>query len=179
MKFSNNFSVEDDTADIAKSIRELLNLDSLNAKSFDDCSFRKQLSNSIEKLGILVVFSGTVDGNNSRPLDLNEFRGFSLYNEKTPLIFVNSKDSYKAQNFTIMHEFGHILLKQSGVTNSSPTNENKFELWCNKLAGQVLLPDFALKNKEFSEELIDTLSETYNVSKLVVISRMYFCKLIS
>jgi Zn-dependent peptidase ImmA (M78 family) len=100
----------------------------LNSNSLDDCSFRKQLSIAIEKLGILVVFSGIVDGNTSRSLDLNEFRGFALYDKKAPLIFVNSKDSYKAQNFTLIHELGHILLKQSGLTDLSLTSKNKIEL---------------------------------------------------
>lgn len=69
---------------------------------------------------------------------------FGFYNEPSiglDSIFVNRQiSSKKAQLFTFMHELGHSLLKEEGVSDPfSP--KNKVERICNKFAAEFLAPE--------------------------------------
>ena len=141
----------------------------------------RYLINSLEKQGILVMVSGVVDSNTHRTLDPKEFRGFALCDPIAPLIFVNGQDSETAQLFTLAHEFGHLLLGATGISNSglttSKSGKNKSEVWCNKFAAEFLVPLEELKNKLTDEETIEnslnSLSRYYRVSKLVILYRLF------
>jgi len=82
-------------------------------------------------------------------MPIEDARGFTLVEEVPPVIVVNSKDLAEAQVFTLLHEFGHVLLNKSGV--SMPDNAlfqrevNKVEKWCNEFASAILLPEDVAK----------------------------------
>ncbi len=70
------------------------------------------------------------------------FRGFSIYKEKLPIIVINDSDARAAQSFTLFHEIGHLLRKESIVdaTMDDIQHGQDSEVWCNKFAGEMLMP---------------------------------------
>ena len=60
---------------------------------------------------------------------------------------INSKDSLAARRFTLMHEYGHILLKKGGLcvpqtpSKSTASTIQGVEAWCNRFAAFVLMPE--------------------------------------
>lgn len=62
---------------------------------------RKYLLRAFEELGGLTVATSMVENNTHRPLDADEFRGFSLVDRLAPLVFVNTKQTLNGQIFTL------------------------------------------------------------------------------
>ena len=132
-----------------------------------------------DKAGVLVMVSGVVGSNNSRPLNTAEFRGFALSDPLAPLIFVNGADTKAAQMFTIAHELAHIWLGTSALSNLSAVSGPGFrreEVWCNAVAAELLVPLAGLQsNLQQDEPLSDALSrlaQTFKVSSLVILRRL-------
>lgn len=101
----------------------------------------------IEEIGILVVVTGVVGNNNSRPLDPEEFRAFVLVDDYAPLIFVNNKDYKSAQMFTMAHELAHIFVGEDGVSNFEELRPapHETEIFCNSVAAEFLVPEEELR----------------------------------
>ncbi|WP_419817606.1 ImmA/IrrE family metallo-endopeptidase [Glaciibacter flavus] len=141
-------------------------------------SARNHLRREIERRGGLVVITSMVGNNNHRMLDRGEFRGFTLADEQAPLIFVNSNDdSRSGQIFTILHEYGHVVLRSSGVSDEDPSHESSgVEDWCNALAAEVLVPGADLRTQfrpEVALEIeLDRLASRYMASSLVILLKL-------
>ena len=91
---------------------------------------------ALEAAGILVFLF---------PLGKQEARGFSLWDDRAPLIAVNTAWNDAARIFTLFHECGHLLtrtnsvcLERSAGRLSRPTD--RAERWCEEFAAAVLLP---------------------------------------
>ncbi len=124
------------------------------------------------------------------PMPLEDARGFTLVDDNPKIIVVNSNDIIEARIFSLMHEFGHVLLNESGISypeksfvNSAAGNVEK---WCNDFASEFLLPEN--KAREIFENNIDSLiefdtinslSRKYKVSKSMLIYKMYNLEYIS
>jgi Zn-dependent peptidase ImmA (M78 family) len=164
---------------LADEIRHRLRF-SLNERIQDstwDKAFRR-LIDSAEEAGIMVMVSGIVGNNTKRPLDFREFRGFALADALAPLVFINGTDTKAAQIFTLVHEIAHIWLGQSALTDSSldRTVGSEVEVWCNKVAAEVLVPLASLRENyrgSTSEAELDRLARSYKVSTLVVLRRIF------
>jgi len=111
--------------------------------------------------------------------------GFALSDDTPPVIVVNSKEQIKRRIFTLMHEFGHILLKNPGIdvpeNGFLPETKNipPIEKWCNEFASAFLLPesiamDIFNKNKNTltETETLNKLSNNYKVSKAMLLYNM-------
>ena len=173
--FLGSASTQDDPHMVARRVRELLRLDRAKATSPDQ--WRRDIVKALEDVGALVMMSGIVGNNTRRPLSTDEFRGFSLYDDLAPLIFVNlAGESYGAQNFTLVHEFAHLLAGHSALSGGDHllggTGE---EAWCNRVAALALLPDDALAAFDAAQSLQDyrVAARRFGVSAEVALHRLY------
>ena len=132
-----------------------------------------------DQAGILVMISGVVFSSNNRPLDIEEFRGFALVDHRAPLVFINGSDSKAAQMFTLAHELAHIWLGASALSNASAaplTGYRREEVWCNKVAAELLAPLAAvraeIRDGEVLGQTLSRLARHFKVSTLVILRRL-------
>jgi hypothetical protein len=175
LPFLGSVSTQDSPHMVAHRVRELLLLERVNATSPDQ--WRRDIVKALEDVGVLVMMSGIVGNNTHRPLSADEFRGFCLYDVLAPLIFVNlAGESYGAQNFTLVHEFAHLLAGHSALSGGDHllggTSE---EAWCNRVAALALLPDDALVAFDAAQSLQDyrVAARRFGVSAEVALHRLY------
>jgi len=123
-------------------------------------------------------------------MPVEDARGFTLVDDSPAIIVVNSKDQIEARIFTMMHEFGHVLLDESGV--SMPENSlfihniENVEKWCNDFSSTFLFPETVARNefninKDFLTETktLNKLSRVYKVSKAMLLYNMFKLNFIS
>ena len=92
------------------------------------------LRDAVESLNVLVFQQGA---------NLGEMRGLSLSDGRPCAILINSRDPPAARRFTLMHEYGHILLRKGGMCagpGGAPPDARSVESWCNRFAGFALMP---------------------------------------
>ena len=158
---------------IASEYRKILNLDIEKQRKFRDAyKMMGHLRDVLEDLNILVFqFS----------MQMEDARGFALADEAPNIIVINSKDSIEARLFTLMHEFGHIILGETVIDlpEVSLQARNNIEAWCNTFSSAFLLPkevsiDLFNKNKHNLTETntLNDLSKRYKVSKAVLLVKM-------
>lgn len=134
---------------------------------------------ALENLGILVLQAQNVE--------LAEMRGFSLSTGEVPTIVLNGSDSANGRVFTVIHEFSHLLLNNTGVCDlhdrPDGTHRDEVELFCNGVAASVLLPGHAFLAESMVHEQADRaswpdttlaqLADKYSVSREVVLRRLW------
>ena len=175
LPFLGSASSQDKPHMVAHRVRELLLLDQITVTTPEQ--WRRDIVKALEEVGVLVMMSGIVGTNTHRPLSTDEFRGFSLYDDLAPLIFVNlAGESYGAQNFTLVHEFAHLLAGHSALSGGDHllggTSE---EAWCNRVAALALLPDDALAafDEARTEQAYRKVARCFGVSAEVALHRLY------
>ena len=158
---------------IASEYRKLLNLDTEMQRKFRDAyKMMGYLRDVLEDHNILVFqFS----------MPIEDARGFALADEAPNVIVINSKDSIEARLFTLLHEFGHIILGETVIDlpEESLVVRSNIEAWCNAFSSAFLLPkevsiDLFNKNKNSLTETntLNALSRKYKVSKAVLLVKM-------
>jgi Zn-dependent peptidase ImmA (M78 family) len=124
------------------------------------------------------------------PMPVEDARGFTLVDDSPAIIVINSKDQIEARIFTLMHEFGHVLLDESGVSmpeNSLFVNDLvNIEKWCNDFSSAFLFPEkVARKEFDFNKntltetKTLNKLSRIYKVSKAMLLYNMFRLNFIS
>lgn len=184
LRFVGSLTIRDDVISAAESIREQLQF--TMPERMQDSSWTaalRRLIDSAEEAEILVMVSGIVGLNTSRPLNPHEFRGFALADSLAPLVFVNGTDTKAAQIFTLVHEICHLWLGQTALTDSfiSTSKANETELWCNRVAAEILVPAHSLRDNfegSVEAEELERLSRIYKVSTLAVLKSIYDAKLL-
>lgn len=115
-------------------------------------------------------------------IDVEVARGISIFNETAPIIGINDNDRYPAKTFSIIHELVHILKKQSTLCNEmfASFSLQGEEVFCNAVAGEVLVPTASLNIVLTAQEIIsfslgtiEAIAKKYNVSKEVITRRLY------
>lgn len=133
---------------------------------------------ALERLGIL-VFQAT-------GTEVQEMRGFSLAETTLPVIVVNIKDHPHGRVFSMLHELAHLMLHRTGLCDLVEDSrrrpqEQKIEVFCNHVAGAVLMPSEMILREEFvrtrrvetwSDADIVQLARTYRVSREALLRRL-------
>lgn len=138
----------------------------------------KRLVKKIENLNVLVQKNKFVLNSTKHRLDSKEFRGFALSDKFCPLIFINENDSFRAQIFTLIHEFCHILLEETGLSGVD-TNSNEIEKFCDRITVEYLVPakEFKTSWEELEKQeknvisIQKQLANKFCVSQWVIVRR--------
>ncbi|MBF2761090.1 MAG: ImmA/IrrE family metallo-endopeptidase [Ectothiorhodospiraceae bacterium AqS1] len=165
---------------VAASMREVFGF-GLDARSrfgtWEDAFGR--LLMGIDDVGIMVMRSGVVFGDDARELKIEEFRGFVLADEIAPLVFINACDAGSAQMLTLAHGLAHLWLGESALFTAQidGDEEERIERWCGEVAAEMLLPLDALRGEVDPDESVDDalarLVRRFNVGPLVVLRRLF------
>lgn len=175
IKYLNKISKSWTYDKIAQQIRIDLGL-SLNwfVNSKDMVDSFKIIRSKLEDIGIVTMVNGVVRNNTQKPLNINEFRAFAIYDKLVPLIFINNNDSKGGKLFSLFHEIVHIWLGLDDLFNMNEVDIfnygiNKEEVLCNKVASELLAP-----NSLFIHEWNNAINIDYK-KKIKKVSRYFRC----
>ena len=132
---------------------------------------------TIEKKGILVCHTSV---NTHLSINLKTARGFCIAQKPLPVIVINPKDNPYGRIFTLIHELVHIALGESVIQNTDfeetpPSNLDPIEIFCNQVAGEVLVPEnelLEIVNLEMFKEELPRASKFFHVSSEVIMRRL-------
>jgi Zn-dependent peptidase ImmA (M78 family)/DNA-binding XRE family transcriptional regulator len=169
--------------EVGATIRQQLRVDGVEQAQWRDADGRSGYNGwrqRIEAAGVFVFQVTTVEK--------EQMLGFSLAFDRQPVIAVNRKQGPRARTFTMLHEFTHLLLGQSGICDIEesllrPPQEQRVEVFCNHVAGAALVPMQSLLAsrfvgndslpREWAEDTLDALTRQFGgASKEVVLRRL-------
>lgn len=106
---------------------------------------------AIEEAGVLVFQSSRIPQ--------TEASGFAVAYDETPVIVINRKDAPQRRLFSLLHEFAHVALRESGVSDlridrQQTTAGADIEMRCNAIAAAALMPMESV-NRELQAALAD------------------------
>jgi len=162
-----------DAPQLAKFIAEKLRI---NIDEIKNISSRKDTLNYlIQKAEDHGVFVGKTISYHQ--LEVNDLRGLFISNDYCPFIILNRRDARSAQIFTFIHELAHFFRRSDAVSNSldfRSTNRsvNPEEIFCNKVAAELLLPESEFVKAFYNKADIDGISDLYKVSKIFIFYRL-------
>lgn len=119
-------------------------------------------------------------------LPLAEMRGTAIAERELPLILVNGQDRTGGRIFTLLHEFCHLALRQSGVSGSGGDRDDApnpaVERFCNAVAAAALMPKGWLLGellvrqkgsvKTWDNEELEALALRFGVSREAMLRRL-------
>ena len=168
------FKSSDSVSNMAKDVRKYLgsSLDEQYAlKSNEDAL--KYWRNLLEEHGIFIFKDAFKD---------DDFSGFCLYDKVYPIIYINNSQAKSRQIFTLFHELAHLLFRTGGVDLrhddfvQGMSGDNKhIEVFCNKFAGEFLVPSEDIQkhlhNESIDDNLLSDLAKKYSVSREVILRK--------
>jgi len=182
--FVGSCSLHDSTGEIARRIRDDLALKTnwyREGKNAED-NFNR-LRNTLVQHGLLIFTGGKVGANTHRPLDVNEFRAFTLIDTHAPLIFINTTDTANGRLFSLLHETVHVWLGENSLFNNPEWSDERVSLLeqkCNAVAAELLVPaaDFpeVWDSSIPVEDMIGQAARHFRCSEAVILRRAYEMK---
>jgi Zn-dependent peptidase ImmA (M78 family)/transcriptional regulator with XRE-family HTH domain len=134
----------------------------------------------IEQTGVF-VFQSTA-------LASEEASGFALFADVSPVISVNRKDALTRRTFSLLHEFAHLMIHVSGVSDletdaNRPPEDQSIEVFCNHVAAAALIPrgsllaqagvwEQGMRSEGWSDAQISELARRFNVSREAILRRL-------
>jgi Zn-dependent peptidase ImmA (M78 family) len=173
-----HISLDDSPLEIAKEYREIFQINEEIQKKWRDAyEAFNFLRKRIEKLNVFVF---------QISIPIKDARGFTLADDEPFVIVINSKEKIEPRLFTLIHEFGHVLLRESGIdlpeeslASFEKIKISKIERWCNEFASELLFP-YSIAKRVFEEnkpvllekEILRKLSRMYKISKTMLLYNM-------
>ena len=160
--------LDDSITDLARRAREYLDISVETQTSWDDSTIALEIwRDRIEEKGVFVFKDAFQD----------EFvDGFSLVHDQFPVIYLNNSRPHTRQIFSLFHELAHLLLRRNGITRGVKIGGEKIEHFCNRFAGEFLVPSSDLEARldfsEYDDAAIEKLASHYNVSRPVILLRL-------
>jgi hypothetical protein len=116
----------------------------------------KTLRRALEDRGVLAL---------QLPIGAEGCRGFSLYDDRKPLVAVNTHYNAEARLFTYLHEVGHLMRRTDAICVgfSGTTGER----WCERFAAAFLLPVDALRERVARRFGVDAIVSTLEEVRLL------------
>ena len=148
--------------------RQIRNWLGLSDEKFDFETWKKLL----EEKGVFVFMTSKYKGWSH--IDKMLLRGLAIYHSTLPIIIINDSDAKKAQSFTLFHELGHLLKKESAIDDWE-YHERNTEDWCDKLAGNILMPARLFHNAASSIDNLNTvksIARNFKVSAYACLVRL-------
>jgi Zn-dependent peptidase ImmA (M78 family) len=119
-------------------------------------------------------------------LPLVEMRGVAIVEDELPIILINGQDRTGGRVFTLLHEFCHLVVRQSGVSGTGGERDNapnpQVERFCNEVAAATLIPrDWLLSEplvvqkgsvKTWTDEELEALALRFGVSREAILRRL-------
>ena len=110
-------------------------------------------------------------------IKVKDMRGLFVSNDYCPFIVINRRDAQSAQIFSFVHELAHLFRKSDAISNSLEFRNvkgagNAEEVFCNKVAAELLLPQREFTKSFYEKNDIDQLAEIYKVSKIFIFYRL-------
>ena len=130
------FEIAGDTEALGGQVRELLHVSLAEQRTWREP--RKSYNAWRSKIEAANVLVFQVTG-----VEPSEMLGFSLTEQPLPVIGINRKLAPNGRTFTVLHEFVHILLRQSSLCDieedffRSP-REQRTEIFCNAVAAAAI-----------------------------------------
>lgn len=130
---------------------------------------------AVEEVGIMVLRTSDVSP--------KEMRGFSLPGD-VPTVMINALDPPRAQAFTALHEFAHLMLRAEGLCDlvgPAAGDSAVVEPWCNAVAAATFMPraeflgslgDEATFMPSWDETVIRQISHRWSASREAVVRRL-------
>jgi len=119
-------------------------------------------------------------------------RGFSVIEGGYPAIVLNLRDKTRGRIFSLFHEYGHLALNHSGICDMGDQEHlhgegRKVEIFCNHLAGAILVPRDALLSqdviesrkysRDWPDKALNKLANRFKVSREVILRRLVLLEL--
>jgi len=166
-------TLEDDPEAVAARERKRFNVSIDEQRSWRGLdTARRQWRQRIEDRGIFTYMI--------KMQDPDELSGFSIYRDDLAAICVNDREVTEgAKIFTLFHEYCHLLLRQTGVSDEN--NSNRVERFCNQFAASFLIPrqplidaigDDVTTPYEFSDGDVKRFARQFRVSNRAVALRL-------
>ncbi len=173
-------SIDDDVEDAAEAARSALGFSLQQQKklTYDEkLDLPNILRRYMENIGILVLRENALAQHGISGLCIVEF----------PLpIITYSTEAPQRSVFTLMHEFAHIVLRQSAISGpererGGASHERKVERWCDRFAAAFLVPRSALKllrikpsepDGSIDDVALSKLAATFKVSQHAMLIRL-------
>lgn len=179
LPFVGRFNVQSPVSDVADDICNTLQITAeLRREASGPADYLRLLVTSAEEAGVLVMRSGVVGANNTRPLSTNEFSGFAISDLFAPVVFINVNEPPTAQVFTFAHEMAHIWVGASGISDAAAPEVNKqntgdIEAFCDAVAAEFLIPsrEFTSIWNRFRSE--SGVASHFRVSQQVALRRAH------
>ncbi len=117
-----------------------------------------------------------------------EASGFAISADASPVISVNRSDTLTRRTFSMLHEFAHLMVRVSGVSDLEtderrPPEDQRIEVFCNQVAAAALMPKESLlaqpgvteqgvRSEAWSDAQISDLARRFNVSREALVRRL-------
>lgn len=175
--FSLKVTLKSDVEDVGRQVR-----DYLGVTQAEQVTWRKRAFDAwrmaIEAHDVLVFMVPR--------LPLKEMRGAAIAEDELPVILVNGQDRSGGRIFTLLHEFCHLAIGQSGVSGEGGERDKApdpaVERFCNAVAAAALMPrDWLLSEtlvvqkgtiKTWTDEELVALALRFGVSREAVLRRL-------
>jgi Zn-dependent peptidase ImmA (M78 family)/DNA-binding XRE family transcriptional regulator len=132
-----------------------------------------------EKSVLVFVVSGP-----HNTVGLDEMRGFAIAQKEIPVIVINGRDySQGGKTYTLLHEFVHVVLGESALTNGdgATAEEQKIERFCDAVAAAALMPRSIMQSfsevkhageKKWNDDELRTMARAIGVSREAFLLRL-------